>query len=358
MSEQLDPLEQLLRDLRGRGSKTKVITQYTDADVMQMMLTMASVGLIPGYIADVDEIRCPCPFHDNHGSPTLWVNFGRAEGLPPGAFKCFSCGAKGLWHKLEYKITGKTSVGSAQTFDEAELIQIIEPKKAKDMYSPPTFFLELEDGFVWEHPDGDFQRDLLLDLGAKLTLRTWYERSVRQQFTELRLWLPVYNGDELVGDVLAALERPAEDAEDFIKEGFKKYINSTALESKETLWPLPYVVRKFGTRYIVVVEGPADALRLIQHGIPAVAVLGTGTWSDSKADRLFYAFDNIVTCFDGDLAGRTLTDAVTESLQEKLGSGFIPLRLPDGFDPGKFSAEDCAWLVDTINKRMSNGTDQ
>lgn len=358
MSEGLDPLDQLIQELRGKGSKNKIITQYTETDVRQMVMTMAESGLIPGYVSDIDEIRCPCPFHDNHGSPTLWVNFGRAEELPPGSFKCFSCGESGLWHKLEHKITGKVTVGSAQTFDEIELVQIITPKKVKEIYSPPTFFLELDDDFEWDHPDGSFPRELLIDLGAKLTLRTWYERSVRQQFTELRLWLPVYNGEELVGDVLAALERPPDDAEEFIKKGFKKYINSTALESKETLWPLPYVVRKFGTRYIVVVEGPADAMRLIQHGIPAVAVLGTGTWSESKADRLFYCFDYVITCFDGDLAGRSLTDAAIKSLQEKPGSRVLPIRLPDGYDPGKFSSEDCAWLVDTINKRMQDGTDQ
>lgn len=341
-----DALESLIQAMRNNRAKPTVITSYSDSDASAMKMLLNQSGLTHDFQHDADEIRCPCPFHENHGSPTLWVNFGRADDLPLGAFVCFSCGERGIWPKLERKLTGSdtSKIGDMRSYDVAELLPVIEPRKGKDIYSPPTMFLELEDDFVWSHPDGDFPRDFLVSLGAKITIRAWYDKSVKQQFSELRLWLPVWDGELLVGDILAALERPDADADEFIRKSFKKYINSKSLESKETLWPLPYVTRRFGTRAVVLVEGPADAMRLILNGIPALAILGTGTWSDIKADRVFYIFDKVCACFDGDAAGRKLTESVTQSLQEKMGPNFIPLWLPDDMDPGKFTPEDCAWL--------------
>lgn len=350
---ELDPLELLLKEMRDSRAP-KMVTSYSADDVRGMIHMLHQCGLTPEFREDVDEVRCPCPFHDNHGSPTLWVNFGRADDLPHGSFKCFSCGTGGLWNKLERRLTGKDEGTLGQKYDAAEMIQIIEPRKAKDIYIAPTFLLPLDDDFVWEHPDGNFPKEFLDGLGAKLAVRTWYVKSVKQQFSELRLWLPVYDGHDLVGDILAALERPGEDAEDFIKDDFRKYINSTALESKETLWPFPHVVKNFGNDYVVLVEGPADAMRLLLNGIPALAILGTGTWSESKADKLYFTFDTVVTCFDGDKAGRSVTESVIQSLHMRLGDKLLPIWLPDDFDPGKFTAEDCQWLRDKIQQRINN----
>lgn len=343
-----DPLGQVFQKLHEQKQRTKYITSYTERDVHAMLMLLHQAGLTYEFRTDVQEIRCACPFHANHGSPTLWVNFGTAEDLPFGAFKCFSCGESGLWHKLEHKLTGTNSIGSPQAYDEAELLPVIELRKPKELYRPPPILFELDEGFTWEHPDGDFSDTFLRTLGSKLAMRTWFDKTVRQQFSELRLWLPVHEGDMLAGDIMAALERPAEDAEEFIKKGFKKYINSTSLEAKDTLWPLPDVVRRFGTEYIVLVEGPADAMRLILNGVPALACLGTGVWSQSKADKVYYVFKKICTCFDGDTAGRKLTQEVRQSLYERLNGKLTSINLPDGYDPGKFTAQDCAWLTNKI----------
>jgi len=340
-----DPLDQVFDQLRAQSQKTKYVKSYSENDVHDMLMLLHQHGLTHEFRTDVQEIRCPCPFHKNHGSPTLWINFGTAEDLPFGAFKCFSCGQSGLWSKLERKITGQNSIGTTSVYDEAEMLPSIQLHKTKDIYRPPPILFDLEDGFVWEHPDGDFSGEFLSGLGSKLAMRTWVERSVRQQFSELRLWLPVFDGEMLEGDIMAALERPAEDAEEFIKKGFKKYINSASLEAKDTLWPMREVVRRFGTSYVVLVEGPADALRLILNGVPALACLGTGTWSKSKAERVYYVFDKIITCFDGDDAGRTLTKTVIQSLYSRLEEKLIPVWLPDSFDPGKFTSQDCSWLA-------------
>lgn len=269
---------------------------------------------------------------------------GKVPDMPHGSFTCFSCGESGHWPKLERKLTGASTIGSVSSYEESEIVEILTPKRGKDLYVKPEFLMDLEEGFTWEHPDGAFEKDFLDTLGAKLAIRVWYDKTVKQQFSELRLWLPVYMRYDLVGDILAALERPAPDAEEFIKKTFKKYINSESLESKETLWPLPYVVSRFGNERVVLVEGPADAMRLLTYGIPALAILGTGVWSERKADIVYYAFNEIVTCFDGDAAGKGVTERATQSLKGRLGDALRQIQLPPGCDPGKFKPADGAWL--------------
>lgn len=86
---------------------------------------------------------------------------------------------------------------------------------------------------------------------------------------------------------------------------------------------------------ILVVEGYMDVLALFQADLPfAVATLGTATSRD-QISRLMSYTQEIIFCFDGDIAGKKAAWRVLEQSLELLTDGYILrfLLLPDGEDP-------------------------
>ena len=93
-----------------------------------------------------------------------------------------------------------------------------------------------------------------------------------------------------------------------LDDGEPKYLNSPEtplFEKGRELYGLSQArtaIREAGR--VVVVEGYMDVVALAQHGIEyAVATLGTAT-SPTHVQKLFRQTDEIVFCFDGDVAGR------------------------------------------------------
>ncbi len=86
---------------------------------------------------------------------------------------------------------------------------------------------------------------------------------------------------------------------------------------------------------ILVVEGYMDVLALFQADFPfAVATLGTATSRD-QISRLMNHTQEIIFCFDGDVAGKKAAWRVLEQSLELLTDGYILrfLLLPNGEDP-------------------------
>jgi hypothetical protein len=108
-----------------------------------------------------------------------------------------------------------------------------------------------------------------------------------------------------------------------------------------------------GKSSVVLVEGPRDALRLLSYGIPCMAILGTHSWSDKKSGLLEAAgVDRIITCFDGDEAGKIATNLIVygKTVNKAVRPNFTPLEnlftvkavklwnlpIPKDFAEGKF----------------------
>ncbi|HEY2567554.1 MAG TPA: DNA primase [Candidatus Aquirickettsiella sp.] len=86
---------------------------------------------------------------------------------------------------------------------------------------------------------------------------------------------------------------------------------------------------------IIVVEGYMDVLALFQTDFPfAVATLGTAT-SQDQISRLMSHTQEIIFCFDGDIAGKKAAWRVLEQSLDLLTDGYILrfLLLPNGEDP-------------------------
>ncbi|MBP9722683.1 MAG: DNA primase [Gammaproteobacteria bacterium] len=91
----------------------------------------------------------------------------------------------------------------------------------------------------------------------------------------------------------------------------------------------------------VIVEGYMDVIALFQHGIYySVATLGTAS-SYRHLAKLFKHCDEVIYCFDGDLAGRTAAwRALENSLSALYNNNKIKfLFLPEQYDPDSYIHE-------------------
>ena len=90
-----------------------------------------------------------------------------------------------------------------------------------------------------------------------------------------------------------------------------------------TFFGLYELVRKTGTAVLLlVVEGEFDAIYLQQHGVPAVANMGTSPMGAEKICLLRHYAHKVVLSYDGDEAGR-------KAMQEKKSYRFYILQLFD-----------------------------
>ena len=129
-------------------------------------------------------------------------------------------------------------------------------------------------------------------------------------------------------------------------EGEPKYLNSPEtplFEKGRELYGLPQArsaVRAEGR--VVVVEGYMDVVALAQHGVEyAVATLGTAT-SPIHVQKLLRQTDEVVFCFDGDVAGRKAAwQALEVSLPYLADNKAVRfLFLPPEHDPDSFVREE------------------
>lgn len=128
---------------------------------------------------------------------------------------------------------------------------------------------------------------------------------------------------------------------------FMRYNSSADLPAPRLLFPYDYYKR---LRTVVLVEGPVDALRLIDYGIPAMAILGTGTWSKAKRNLLIKkGVRNVLLCFDGDKAGRICTATFNRKLKKYFNVAY--LELPEGTDPGNVKTK----ILKKIKRLVDDG---
>ncbi len=127
-----------------------------------------------------------------------------------------------------------------------------------------------------------------------------------------------------------------------IDQGEPKYLNSpeTPLFEKGRelygLFQARSAIREAGR--VIVVEGYMDVVALGQYGIGyAVATLGTAT-TPWQVQKLLRQTDNIVYCFDGDVAGRRAAWRALENSLAHLQDGKQVrfLFLPSEHDPDSF----------------------
>lgn len=237
-----------------------------------------------------------CPFHAEK-TPSARV-FISDTTKNPGYLKCYGCGGKGSWDKIA-PLIGLKPYKREKPSDEFVNFNLLPDgtveETSEEFVNEPMKLTDLPRNKKWR----GIKTNLLIDLGAKVCRI----QSKQYGLLQPRLWLPVYINDELRGYIKARFRKDPD---------FPSYINAKGPWSKtHGLFPFDYsikMMRDLGSRTIVLVEGQRDALRLISMGIPAMCILGTQSWSDTKAKILELAgVTRLILLFDGDCAGKEAT---------------------------------------------------
>lgn len=246
-----------------------------------------------------DYTSIVCPFHAD-SNPSCSV-----KTKPPyqGFYKCWSCGAKGPFSKLAEKLGIEAGVAPTPAIDTepyeeffkakvaVEDYRLVDPADLKSLSAKNVASLGIKDG--WRGVPIDFLRETV---GAKI-------------IDNRTLYFPVMVNQKEVGYVKAQKEKPK-------NRKFPSYLNKPGLWSKtHGLFLFDQAVElSEGSRTLILTEGPRDPMRLMQEGLPAVAMLGTQSWSEAKRRILELAgIENLILCMDGDEAGRTASKMLREA---------------------------------------------
>lgn len=267
-----------------------------------------------------------CPFHrDSSPSMRVYYRSGIAE--------CFACKQKWTFDDVALA-TGlepfvrdpmkplKSSVVMTNLPEpDDNPLEIFDRSALEDYRSAP-----LPRNKVWR----GIPTNLLIACGCKLMIhKEWGVKSI---------YMPCLINGELRGYTNARMEKA---------EGKPSYIHAKGPWSKlDGLFPYDFALRmmkKGGTRKMVVVEGQRDALRLLMNHIPAMCMFGTNSWTDNKSMLLNAGgVDHLVPMMDGDEAGIGATTVVVESASKFMEVSPVRLWRATGNPWPKYEAAEKA----------------
>lgn len=243
-----------------------------------------------------------CPFHAD-STPSGRIAHDETRPGSVGRFKCYACAKKADWIELSEKLgldpfpnvkSTKVPGFNAEAYDEV-LLPAAKTAAREDL---EFFELNAKGARRLGLPDlewRDFSFAFLKKVNAQGCVVTETNRAY--------VYLPVNIKGKTRGYV-KALPKKIDKLPGYFnspgawshKHGLLFYDEAVAL------------MLRLGLRTLVLVEGPRDALRLLRDKIPAIAILGTQSWSKRKLEWLEESEANkIILCMDGDVAGRAAT---------------------------------------------------
>jgi len=254
-----------------------------------------------------DFIHVSCPFHEHSGQKKK-LGFSRSS----GGMNCWVCGKKGHFNEYaELMKLGKLKEDDGRLQDFNFIKQEIERIHKKSNREPenPDFVRP------W---DREHWRGLAKDFLDTIPSYLWFDE---QSKADRILW-PIFMNGEFRGCTSARI-RPTDS---FV---LPKTRNLGGMDSARVLFPFDHpLVRE--SKAVVLVEGQFDALRLLYHGIPAVSIMGTGSWDRCKLTFLgARKIERLVLAFDGDLPGEKMTDEVESQAASMFDVRVLPFPNPD-----------------------------
>lgn len=250
-----------------------------------------------------------CPFHQD-ASPSMRVYYRS------GIADCFACKQK--W-----------------TFDEVAQATGLEPYVRDPMKPLKSSVLMTNLPEPDDNPLEIFDRERLKDYrNAPLPRDKWWrgiptnlliackcKLMIHKKWGYRSIFMPTLINGELRGWTDARMKKVADKP---------SYIHAGGPWSKlDGLFPYDFAIsmmKRSGTRKMVVVEGQRDALRLLMNRIPAMCMFGTNSWTDNKAILLDAGgVDHLIPMMDGDDAGIGANDVIVESATKFME--VTPIRL-------------------------------
>ena len=231
-------------------------------------IILGELGKIREQKSTNSNINICCPFH-SESHPSCGVYIIPNGKVPFGWFSCLGCGESGPWNKLAEKLNLQTVKQGDYKVDKAS-VSSEERKRRKNALLGNSILVEMPYGIpfndkTWRTIKGETIRQV----GGILSLDTFTQ--------ETSLFFPLTIRGKLYSVLKAQLHKV---------KGQQSYILLDSQSVKaHGIFPFDYVEAMLKTgKYtkFCLVEGPRDALRLIDRGIPALAILGTNMWSNTK----------------------------------------------------------------------------
>lgn len=280
-------------------------------DVHQIILD--ELGKLPGDKKyNGDTVMICCPFHSDK-TPSCGIYTSVGMEIPLGFFHCFGCGEKGGWNKLAEQ-TGLMQIKGwalkdAGTNSLSALLKTYEQIGNKiGTYTSVAALMKA------------LGRKSYMDWPLDVEWRTYPGTLVRAaggllnaQHTGSNVcFFPCKHGTKYIGGVAAYLRKQMNGT---------SYVNSQGDWAKDKgLFPLQLVkdcIKGYKLRYVVLVEGPRDALALLSQGIPAIAVLGAEQFGSTKRRTIEMLGVSVVyTMTDNDGGGKLLRDKIKKEFEQ------------------------------------------
>ncbi|QYW03530.1 hypothetical protein pEaSNUABM34_00228 [Erwinia phage pEa_SNUABM_34] len=296
-------------------------------DVHQIILD--EIGKIPGDKKyNGDTIMVCCPFHSDK-TPSCGIYTSVGMEIPLGFFHCFGCGEKGGWNKLAQhaklqEIKG-WAIKDAGTNSLSALLRTYEQIGQKIGTYPSVGLLMKALG-----------RNSYLDWPLDEEWRGYPGALVRaaggllnaQRTGTSICFFPCKHGTKYIGGIAAYLRKQMNGT---------SYVNSQGDWAKDKgLFPLQLAkecLKKYKLKYIVIVEGPRDALALLSYGIPAIAVLGAEQFGETKRRTIeMLGISVVYTMTDNDAAGKMLRNKIKAEFDRNSPLQVKHFKLPREFD--------------------------
>lgn len=289
---------------------------------------MEEIGKIPGDKKyNGDTVMVCCPFHaDKTPSCGIYTSVGME--IPLGFYHCFGCGAKGQWNQLaehsglqvikgwKLKDAAENSLSAlVKTYDRIEnrvgtyaSVALLMKALGRNSY------MEWPEDVEWRGYPGA----LVHAAGGLMNA---------QRSGSSVCFFPCKHGSKYIGGVAAYLRKQITGT---------SYVNSNGDWAKEKgLFPIELtrkMIKKYNLTYVVLVEGPRDALALLAYGIPALAVLGAEQFGMTKVRSVEML--GVGTCYtmtDNDGGGKLLRNKIQEAFKAS-GVKTKHFKLPREYD--------------------------
>ncbi len=250
-----------------------------------------------------------CPFHDDvDPSCGVYVEIGGKRDL--GSYNCLGCGAHGQWNEFADR-AGLPTVQEWKNDADGYIQGHLTSKETEDellgeaglTFNEVKRRMNCEEAQRWpiEMDWRGYGGQLIHDVGGHI-IDDPYNESIGVLF-------PIKIAGKVRGGVKAIYEK---------KDGEKQKVGYITMRGEwiKTYGLFPYMytqrlIKRNGYRFVVLVEGPRDALRLVHNGIPALALLGARTMSRSKMMFIMaLGIDTIYVMPDSDSGGRTTWESV------------------------------------------------
>lgn len=277
-----------------------------------------------------DTLMVQCPFHDDK-SPSCGVYTAVGMAIPLGFFNCFGCGEKGPWNKFANKL-GLQEIAQWQMVegDSANLANRFKKNEEKMLGMNTKTFKSLMRSignvphFPWSHKTEwrGYPGKLIKDCEGQYLVESW-----KNDDENLMCFFPVAIGKKYYGGIRAYMKKPA---------GGLSYVNTKG-DWIKNYGLFPYnltagLITKYDLSYVVLTEGPRDALRLLSAGIPAMAILGSNNFTEVKLNMLTkIGIESVYVMSDNDTSGKKMRKLI-KSHCKNLDIECKALRLPEEVD--------------------------